>query len=129
MLLDLALRLSTRRAHAPNDDLAELLKGRLDALLRALVLRSGLAEYFVCTERTPTQATFATKRKGDPNEVSLRYTIAEAKTAWSKGEEAWSKSGWTRNPADMCVARASSKLARLVYADILEGLYSTEEFD
>src|SRR5439155_11097999 len=61
------------------------------SLLRALVLRSGLAEYFVCTERTPTQATFATKRKGDPNKVSLRYTIAAAKTAWSKGEEAWSK--------------------------------------
>src|SRR5438128_189858 len=99
------------------------------SLLRALVLRSGLAEYFICTARTDTAATFKTNRKSDPEQVTLTYTLAEAQTAWSKGDEAWKKSGWARNCADMLVARSSSKLARLVYADILEGLYSTEEFD
>ena len=97
--------------------------------VRALVLRSGLAEYFICTARTDTIATFKTKRKGDPTEVVLSYTLDEARVAWSKGKDAWEKSGWARNCADMLVARSSSKLARLVYADILEGLYSTEEFD
>jgi hypothetical protein len=29
----------------------------------------------------------------------------------------------------MCVARAATKLARLVYPDVLDGLYAAEEFD
>jgi hypothetical protein len=93
-------------------------------LIRALVLKSGKAEYFRCTERTQTQATFLTKRKGDP-EVSLTYTVAEATAAGlvKKG------SGWEKSPADMCVARASAKLARLVYADVVFNLYASEEFE
>lgn len=97
-------------------------------LIRALVLRSGKAEYFRCTERTPDRATFITKRKGDP-ECSLTFTVAEAKIAWSKGDRAWEQSGWSRNSADMCVARASAKLARLVYSDIVFNIYSDAEFD
>jgi len=99
------------------------------SLIRALVLKSGLAEYFICTARDAESATFATKRKSDPKAVTVTYTIEEAKIAWSKGEDAWKKSGWTRNPSDMCVARASSKLARLVFSDVLEGVYGSEEFD
>ena len=93
-------------------------------LIRALVIKSGHAEYFRCTERTATQATFITKRKGDP-EVSLTFTFAEAEKAGlvKKG------SGWERNPVDMCVARASAKLCRLVYADVCFNMYAPEEFD
>jgi 5'-3' exonuclease len=93
-------------------------------LIRALVLRSGLVEYFRCTERTPERATFAAKRKGDP-ELSLTYTVAEAQAAGLVK----AKSGWEKNPADMCVARASSKLARLVAPEIVFGIYAPEEFD
>jgi 5'-3' exonuclease len=97
-------------------------------LIRALVLRSGMAEYFRCTERTAERATFVTKRKGDP-ELALSYTIAEGRTAWQKSEDAWLKSGWTKNPADMLVARAGAKLARLVYPDVTHGLYAPEELE
>lgn len=97
--------------------------------LRALVMKSGAAEYFRCTERSATKATFVTKRKDDPEPVSLTFTIEEGKAAWPKGEEQWSKSAWGKNPADMLVARASSKLARLVYADIVLGIYANEEID
>jgi 5'-3' exonuclease len=109
-------------------------------LIRGLVLRSGLANYFRCTERTATKATFSTQRKGDPEPVSLTYTIEEGRIAFgivpelpekdrAAKEASWLKSGWGRNPADMLVARAGAKLARLVYPEVTFGLYSPEEFD
>lgn len=103
--------------------------------IRALVLRSGKAKYFRCIERTAERATFETQRGDDPP-VQLSYTIEEGKVAWPKKDPAsmdWLKSfmasGWGRNPADMCVARAGTKLARLVYPDVIHGLYATEEID
>ncbi len=96
--------------------------------IQSLVLKSKLASYFRCTERTAERATFATKRGDDP-EMTLTYTIDDGKQAWSKDEAAWKKSGWGRNPADMLVARAASKLARLVYPDVVSGLYAPEEME
>lgn len=96
--------------------------------IQSLVLKSGKALYFRCSERTESRATFVTKRGDDP-EMALSYTIEEAKAAWQKTAEAWTKSTWGRSPADMLVARASSKLARLVYPDVVSGLYAPEEMD
>lgn len=92
--------------------------------IRARVLQSGLVDYFRCSERTPEKATFVIKRKDEP-EMSLSYTLDEARTAGLVKP----KSGWERNAADMLVARASSKLARLVCPEITFGLYAREEFD
>jgi 5'-3' exonuclease len=99
------------------------------SLMRGLVLRSGKAEYFQCIERTPTRSTWRSLRKGNPQPTELSYTIEEAKAAWVQGDAAWQKSNWVKIPADMCSARASSKLARLDYDDVLLGLYASEEFD
>lgn len=96
--------------------------------IRALVLRSGAAEYFRCTERTAERATFVTKRRGE-NEMSLTYTLAEGRTAFAGDDAKFAKSGWGKNPADMCVARAGAKLARLVYPDVVHGLYCREEIE
>jgi len=93
-------------------------------LIRGLILRSGKAKYFRCTERSATSATFVTKRIGDP-EMSLTYTIEEATAAGLVKE----KSGWVKNPADMLVARAGSKLARLAYPDVVHGIYTREEIE
>lgn len=100
-------------------------------LIRALVLKSGKAKYFKCTERSDSRATFKTLRidEDDPEPMSLTFTIEEGRQAWSKAPEAWDKSGWGKNPADMLVARAGAKLARLVYPDVVHGLYAPEEFD
>jgi hypothetical protein len=97
-------------------------------LIQARIMQSPKCEYFRCIERTAEAATFATKRKGDP-EVQLRYTIEEARQAWTKPIEKFAQSGYGKNPADMLVARATSKLARLVYPDVVMGLYGKEEFD
>lgn len=97
-------------------------------LIRARVLNSGVVEYFRCIERTNERATFVAKRNGDP-EISLTYTIEDGRRAWSKTPAAWDASGWGRTPADMCVARASSKLARLVAPDVVHGFYAPEELE
>ena len=96
--------------------------------IRALILTSGKAKYFRCTERTAEQATFETQRGDDPP-IALTFTIAEGRAAFSGDDKAWAKSGWGRNPADLNVARSSSKLARLVYPDVVHGLYAREEFE
>lgn len=96
-------------------------------LIRGLIMRSGKAKYFRCTERTATQATFETQRVDDDFVYKLTFTIQEGRAAFSGTQEKWEKSGWGRNPADMCVARASSKLGRLAYADVVHNLISAEE--
>ncbi len=96
--------------------------------IHAMVLRSGQAEYFRCTERTNERCTFVTKRKGEP-EQSLTFTLEDARLAWGKDDVAWKKSGYGRNPADMLVARTSTKLARLVYPDVVHNLYTQEEME
>jgi hypothetical protein len=92
--------------------------------LRALVLKSGKAKYFRCTERTAERATFETQRGDDPP-FSLSYTVAEAQVAGVVKPN----SGWVKHSADMCIARASAKLARLIYPDVCAGLYDPNEFD
>ena len=96
--------------------------------IRALVLKSGVVEYFRCTLRTEAAATFVAKRKGEP-EISLTFTIEDGRRAYSKSDESWAKSAWGKNPADMCVARAGAKLARLVAPDVVSGLYAREELE
>jgi hypothetical protein len=93
-------------------------------LIRALIIKSGKAKFFRCSERTVERATFETQRGDDPP-VSLTYTVEEKKADGPiKPGSAWAKS-----PADMCVARASSKLARLVFPDVVHGLYAHEELE
>lgn len=102
-------------------------------LMVALVLKSGLAEFFEPVELSDTVATFETKRVGARNPVKLSHTIEMARRAWRKGktdaerEASWQASGWGTAPQDMLVARATSRLCRLVYPDILGGLYTPEE--
>jgi 5'-3' exonuclease len=106
--------------------------------MRGLVLRSGVAKYFRCVGRTAERVTFETWRNGEPEPFRLSYTRDEGRAAFGfydgmpeaarkDRETSWSKSAWAKHPADMLAARASSKLARLVYSDILFGLYSPEE--
>lgn len=90
----------------------------------ATVLRSGVAEYFRPVSFSETEATFETLRKGPGNlPVKLTHTMEMAKAGGFVKE----KSGWVRVPTDMLVARAQSRLARMVYPDILAGLYTPDE--
>lgn len=102
-------------------------------LMVALVLKSGLSEYFEPVEFSPLLATFETKRKGARNPVRLTHTLEMGREAWPKKKVDWldafMASGWGRNPTDMLVARAQARLARMVYPDLLAGLYTPEELE
>ena len=88
----------------------------------ALVLSSGLAEYFEMLESTPTSSTWVTKRRGGRKEQSLTYTREQAETAgFTKN------SSWQKFPVQMCRKQAKAELARLVYPDLLAGLYTADE--
>lgn len=102
-------------------------------VLRGLVLRSGHAKYFRCVTRTNEQATFETWRKDEPEPVKLTYTIEDGWKAFKPAlpeverKKKWADSAWGKYPANMVTARAGAMLARLVYPDILFGLYTPEE--
>jgi 5'-3' exonuclease len=96
-------------------------------LIRGLVQRSAVCEYFRCVERTAEQSTWETKRKGDPEPTRLTFTIAQGRAAWQKDEKAWQGSAWTKRAVNMVTKTASTELARLVYADIVGNMYSPEE--
>ena len=99
-------------------------------LIAGQVLSSSKAKYFKPVSRSATSATFKTLRVGEDEEpFELTYTIEEARLAWKKDQKAWDASGWGKNPADMLVARCKSKLARLVYPDVVSGLYAPEEVE
>lgn len=93
--------------------------------IRALVLRSGKVKFFRCAERTAEKCTFISQRHEDDQPTSVTYTIEDAKAAGlvKPGSQ------WTKGPADMLVARASAKLARLVAPEVTFGIYAPEEFD
>ena len=97
-------------------------------LMVALVLKSGLADYFQMDESTDELCTFETKRKGNPQPQRLTYTIEQAKQAGLLGPTRSGKpSNWDKMPMQMLRARAKSELARLEYPDLLAGLYTPEE--
>lgn len=89
----------------------------------AVVLNSGAAEYFELVESTAKQATYRTKRAGAKAEVVYTYTFEDARAA----KLLKPNSGWEKHPKNMLRARCISMLARIVYPDILAGLYAPEE--
>jgi len=96
-------------------------------LIVGLVMKSGLADYFKCSERSPEKCTWKSHRKGDPDvtPVSVTWTIADARRAGL----ARGGSGWEKYPSQMLSARASVDLARMVYPDVAGGLYTPEELE
>jgi len=94
-------------------------------LLVAMAKRHPDCEYFYLEDVSPDSATAVTKRKGAPKEERRTYTLEMAKRAGLLKPGG----GWDKNPEDMCVWRATSKLARQVYPDATMGAYSFEEME
>ena len=84
--------------------------------------RPDICEYFDCIESDAAHAVYETKRKGrSPQRIT--YTIQQAHQAKLVRDGG----NWQKDPEAMCCARASSRLARRVYPDILAGLYTMDE--
>lgn len=106
-------------------------------LIVGIVQKSGMAEYFELDESSKTSATWITKRRGGRKEKSWTFTVDDAKAArlggiWDKEKKILKEtfdpnSNWAKFPAVMCSWRAAVFLARVVYADLVGGLYMPDE--
>lgn len=88
----------------------------------ALCLSSGLCEYFSCVEETPTQVTYETKRRGNPQAQRVTWSDEDTKTAGLN-----LKDNWRLHKKQMRRARAKAILARDVYPDVIAGCYDPDE--
>lgn len=89
-------------------------------LMLALIKRSGLLEDMVA-KTTDTEAYVMMKRRGEsPHEV--RFSIDDAKRMGLSNKENWKK-----QPKVMLQWRAVSACARMVFPDVVTGLYIHEE--
>ena len=103
------------------------------ALMHALCLQSPLCERFafVPEESDETKATFIAKRRGD-EPVKHTFTIEDAERMGVLERDDAKKtadSNWTKVRKAMLRARAKSELARIVFPDLIFGMYSREEME
>ena len=88
----------------------------------ALVRRSGECVEWRLTESTDKRATYTTRRKGDTEPTTLTWTIEQAQRAGLTGG-----TGWRSYPEAMLRARCAAALARIVYPDLVAGIYDPDE--
>ncbi len=91
-------------------------------LMRGLVQRHPDCEYFEPIETTNEKAVYATRRKGRDREITMTYTIEDARRA-----KLDHKANWQKDPMAMLSARATSRLARAAWADVCMGLILDDE--
>lgn len=90
----------------------------------AIVLGSGLCEYFMCVEETDAGVTYETKRKGTPKPQRSSWSIEDSKRAALNTKE-----NHRLYPRAMMRSRCKAALARDAYPDVLAGVYDPDELD
>jgi hypothetical protein len=90
-------------------------------LIVAVCLRSPLCGYFTCKKSTPAEATYETKRRGS-GPVENTFSLEDATRAGLSGKDNWKNYGKA-----MLRHRAAAELARMVYPDLILGIYAEEE--
>ncbi len=90
-------------------------------LMGALCLQSSKCELFECVVSTGTSCTYVAKRVGK-DKRSLTWTLEMAKEAGLL-----SKDPWKKYPDAMLRARAQAAIARMVFPDIVMGMYDADE--
>ena len=88
----------------------------------ALVRRQPDCVEWRLVESTAQRATYTTRRKGDTEPTTLTWTIEQAQRAGLASGQ-----GWRLYPEAMLRARCASALARIVYPDLVAGIYDPDE--
>jgi hypothetical protein len=104
--------------------LIHLIEGRptSDAqLMLALCHRSDVCEYFEPVATDSKRATYRAKRKGRP-EMTYAYSMDSAKASGLTA-----RGTWLKYPEQMLRARCVSSLARMLFPDVIAGLYTPDE--
>lgn len=89
-------------------------------LMRALVARAG--HRIDVKEASADKVTLWGKRCDNESEATVTWTMEDAKMAGLAGRGAWKT-----YPRAMLLARATSELCRMVFADVVAGLSYTDE--
>mgnify|MGYP001551198359 CR=1 FL=1 len=89
--------------------------------MRAMIQASG--HEIRVTEMTETRCVIKGRRRGDDEWVTASYSMAEA----VKAGDAAKNPNYKSRPADMLLARASGRLAKMHFADVIKGLGVAEE--
>ena len=89
-------------------------------LMRALVNRAGHRVDVV--EAKQDSVTLSGQRRDTGARATVTWTLADARRAGIDKNPAWGK-----YPRSMLLARATSELCRMLFADIIGGLYTAEE--
>lgn len=95
-----------------------------DLMVSLCTSRPTICKYFRPVEVTDRAATYETLREGHPEPTRFTYTIEDARAAGLTG-----KHNWKSHPKAMLSARAKSFLARMVYSDLVGGMYDPDESD
>lgn len=96
-----------------------------DLIVSLCLRRKERCEYFSVIESTATSATYETKPVGRPP-VRNTFTLDDAERA---GLSMAPGSNWSKYTKAMLRHRASAELARMVYPDLVLGIYSDAEED
>ncbi len=92
-------------------------------MMRALIFKAGHSIQFI--ESTASRCVVQGRRAGESDWTKVSFTIDEAR---QMGLAA--KDNWKRQPQNMLVARATSRLARLIFPDVIGGLsYTADEVE
>lgn len=99
------------------------------AMMVALVLRSGKAEYFELVKSDGKEAIYATKRVGGRREIEMGFTIQDAEAAQllKPPKDPAKLSNWLKYPRTMLRWRAATELCRAVYPDVVSNIYTPDE--
>lgn len=89
-------------------------------LMRALVLAAGHRLDII--ESTNAKVTLYGQRRGSGSRAQVTWSIADAQTAKLTGNPSWSK-----YPRSMLLARATSELCRMIFPDVIGGMYTPDE--
>ncbi len=93
-------------------------------IIEGMVMRAECCEYFYCVESTAQSSTWATKRRGNPGEQRHTWTIDDAAQLGLTSNDQWKK-----QPRTMLRHRCGTDFARMVYPDVVAGLYSDDELE
>lgn len=98
-------------------------------IIIGLVMRSPLCEYFDCIHTDNERAVYETRRIGrKPLQYEYTFKMAEQAELTMKTQKG-KKTNWHKRPDAMLRKTAAVCLARIVYPDVIGGLYSHEEMD
>lgn len=96
------------------------IQGKLEIsarLMNAMMRRAGVK--IAIQESTDDRCVLVGTRSDTGDVATVSYSVADAQ----KAGLVKTGGGWTRNPKDMCFARAISRLARQIAPDVIGGCY------